>query len=297
MFSRFSHSSHSFSLVILCFAKFLFDVGGIPGKDYRDMKNSTKTVVISLLVLLSGSFLLNAEEAVSEAHNLAPFSEEIFVSGAPLSPDVLGNISQARDLHADHRFFFEFDVDYFKDVPAFNRAIFGAAFDCGEEICDPEVAIEKFISGKAYESDEPAETAGEYSFFVSTKAAPVVGNRVSVLVSRYEDTGGAHGNSVFSCLNFDLAGKKRIFLKDVFKEERIPALEKLLREHDPRREDAEFSYSTEKDEIPLPPRATENFLILPDGILFVYSPYELDCYAAGTILIHVPVTELRDLLR
>ncbi len=261
------------------------------------MKKPTKTIVIPLLALFSTSFLLNAEEAVSEAHNLAPFSEEIFASGAVLSPDVLGNISQTRDSHADHHFFFEFDVDYFKDVPAFNRAIFNAAFGCGEKICDPEVAIEKFISETERELNEPAETAGEYSFFVSTKAAPVVGNRVSVLVSRYEDTGGAHGNSVFSCLNFDLAGKKRIFLKDVFKEESIPALEKLLREHDPRREDAEFSYSSEKDEIPLPPRATENFLILPDEILFVYSPYELDCYAAGTILIHVSVAELRDFFK
>ncbi|MBP3301748.1 MAG: DUF3298 domain-containing protein [Opitutales bacterium] len=261
------------------------------------MKNSTKSVVISSLSILSASFFLNAEDVVSEAHDLAPFSEEIFVSGATLSPDVLGNISEARDFHAAHHFSFEFDVDYFKGVPAFNRAIFDAAFDCDEKICDPEVAIEKFISGKAIELDEAAEIADEYSFFVSAKAAPVVGNRVSVLVSRYEDTGGAHGNSIFFCLNFDLAGKKRIFLKDVFKEESIPALEKLLREHDPRREDAEFSYSPEKGEIPLPPRATENFLILPDEILFVYSPYELDCYAAGTILIHVPVAELRDLLK
>lgn len=261
------------------------------------MKKTTGTVVSSLLALLSGSFLLNAEEEISEAHNLAPFSEEIFVSGAELSPDILGNISQARAFHGDHHFFFEFDVDYFKDVPAFNRAIFDAAFGCGEKICDPEVAVEKFISATVRELDKPTETAGEYSFFVSTKAAPVIGNRVSVLVSRYEDTGGAHGNSVFSCLNFDLAEKKRIFLKDVFKEESIPALEKLLREHDPRREDAEFFYSVEKGEIPLPPRATENFLMLPDEILFVYSPYELDCYAAGTILIHVPVAELRELLK
>lgn len=36
------------------------------------------------------------------------------------------------------------------------------------------------------------------------------------------------------------------------------------------------------------PAITENFYLTPDGIHFIYSPYEIDCFAAGTTEIFVP---------
>lgn len=258
---------------------------------------STPSVLLASCTLLFGANFSNAAEEAPTTCNLSPFSEEIISAGRMLPPEISGNFSKNLNLRGKADFSFRFDIDYFRDIPALTRIILSSALNYGEKTSIPEIAVEKFIANTMRELDTSAKTGGELSFLISAKAAAPCGNRVSVLISRYEDSGGAHGNSVFSCVNFNLAEKKQIFLKDIFKEECISDLEKLLRANDPRREDAGFSYSTVDGEIPLPPCATENFLMLPDGFLFIYSPYELDCYAAGAIRIFVPASELRPLLK
>lgn len=261
------------------------------------MKNQPSSFLFYTAALFSGIFPLNAGEPGSAPRSLAPFSEEVLISGTMLPADGLGNLKEERTRPAGTKLNFKFDIDYFKDVPAFNRALLESAFRTDGNTSDPFTAIENFILSTEKAHAEPSGIAGEYSFFVSIKAAPQVGNTVSVLVSRYEDTGGAHGNNTFSCATFDLSEKKQIFLKDIFEESARPLLKNLLRKNDPRRKSAGFSYAEGDGEIPLSPYATENFLMLPDGIMFIYPPYELDCYAAGTIRIFIPAAEIRALLK
>ena len=268
------------------------------------MKN--KVLALILAATLFGSLTSVAENIPMTTVNLAPFSLPVTVaaSAQALPAGIFGNINSQRITLSNKTFRFRFDLDYFEQNPELNRAIWDAAFAQYEQtshlagaLSDPNDAIAKFTASIEHTFNVPDNIAGEFAFFISAKFAPLTGNKASALISRYEDCGGAHGYNAYACLNFDLSKKKQIFFKDVFKADCNEDLEKILREHDPRRKDTEFSYSEGKDEIPAPPKPTENFLILPDGFLFVYSPYELDCYAAGAIMIFVPLTELRDLLK
>ena len=42
---------------------------------------------------------------------------------------------------------------------------------------------------------------------------------------------------------------------------------------------------------------SDNFKVTEDGITFIYNPYEIAAYAAGTIRITIPWDELQDILR
>lgn len=268
------------------------------------MKNKVLALILASTFL--GPLTPAAENTPVATVNLAPFSAPVTVaSAAQASPSgIFGNINSQRITLSNKTFRFRFDLDYFEQLPELNRVIWDASFAQYEptshlsgELSDPNDAIAKFTTSIERTFNVPDSIVGEFAFFISAKFAPITGDKVSALISCYEDCGGAHGYNAYTCLNFDLSEKKQIFFKDIFKDGCNDALEKILREHDPRSKDADFSYSEEKGEIPIPPQATENFLILPDGFLFIYSPYELDCYAAGAIMIFVPAAELRDLLK
>ena len=76
-------------------------------------------------------------------------------------------------------------------------------------------------------------------------------------------------------------------------------MRKALEKNDPRRGSADFPREESDGGSPFPskPEPTENFLVLRDGLLFVYNHYDIDCYAAGIIVIFVPYTEISEALR
>ncbi|CAH0999447.1 hypothetical protein LEM8419_00747 [Neolewinella maritima] len=103
-------------------------------------------------------------------------------------------------------------------------------------------------------------------------------------------SGGAHGMYYTVLLTVATDPVRHLRLTDVFKPGTEAALSKLLTA---RTKAPGVAYTTFEDTIP----ATENFALLPDGMRFLYPPYEIGPYAAGEIAIELPYDELRPLLR
>ena len=188
------------------------------------------------------------------------------------------------------------DLDYFLEAPsALNDAVADAALfrfsprpSSVPAGTPPAEAAEKFAALRLAEAEKSATGFPAY-FFASARILDPVGEFASVAVVAHEFLGGAHGVTVCPCLSFDLAAGTRIALADVFKKGFEAPLAALLASRDPRDD------RPSRDFFPAP-FATENFLICADGLRFVYSPYEIDCYAAGVIVIFVPYAELSALL-
>ena len=192
---------------------------------------------------------------------------------------------------------FDCDLDYFLEAPsALNDAVADAALfrfsprpPSVPAGTPPALAAEKFAELRLAEAEKAATGFPAY-FSASARILEPVGDFASVAVVAHEFVGGAHGVTVCPCLSFDLAAGTRIALADVFKKDFERPLETLLAAHDSRE-------GRRPDGVFPDPFATENFLICADGLRFVYSPYEIDCYAAGVIVIFVPYAELSALLR
>ena len=136
---------------------------------------------------------------------------------------------------------------------------------------------------------------GEFSGEVSGIPACKNGNRViNYTITDYSYAGGAHGMNTETCLVFSLETGDRLGLEDIFREGSMTALPALLMKHVPEAfgnpSDADYLLVTE---IPV----TENFSMSDSGITFIYNPYEIAAYAAGTIRITIPWEELQDICR
>lgn len=94
--------------------------------------------------------------------------------------------------------------------------------------------------------------------------------------------GGCHPLQYCTCTNYDLYSGKRISLLDLF--QNLRHIDAIVNE----RLEQGGHYLI---------GVTENFLLLPKGIQFIYNQYEADCYAEGTVRITVPLSEFRGLLK
>lgn len=117
---------------------------------------------------------------------------------------------------------------------------------------------------------------------------------INYTITDYSYTGGAHGMNTETCLVFNTKTGKQVLLEDIFATDGMAALPALLMKHVPEAfgnpSDADYLLVTE---IPV----TENFSMSDSGITFIYNPYEIAAYAAGTIRITIPWEELQDICR
>ncbi|QTN38416.1 DUF3298 domain-containing protein [Cryomorphaceae bacterium] len=113
-----------------------------------------------------------------------------------------------------------------------------------------------------------------------------------------EYSGGAHGRHETHYYNFDVATGDTLLLDDLIKPGAREAVEALVDFHYREQQgiDAEASLIDEAGlnvaSIPL----TENFALDEKGIRFFYNPYEIAAYAAGAIMVDVPMTDLANYL-
>ena len=133
--------------------------------------------------------------------------------------------------------------------------------------------------------DDPAELASVQSMNWESEAdyKIICSNKefVSFKIESYSYTGGAHGMTVTivgtvrngKVLKLaDLPGNMQaLWRKAVVKYFKARSFETLVKERDV-----------------FKPYITENFYLDKNGIHFIYDPYEIDCFAAGTIDIFVP---------
>lgn len=125
-------------------------------------------------------------------------------------------------------------------------------------------------------------------------------DQVLTLERDYSDySGGAHGRHETHYYNFDVATGDTLLLDDLIKPGAMEALAALVDFHYREQEGLPAEASLAKDgklnveSIPL----TENFALDEKGIRFFYNPYEIAAYAAGPIIIEVPMVDLQPYLK
>ena len=110
---------------------------------------------------------------------------------------------------------------------------------------------------------------------------------VSFKIHEWSYTGGAHGRTQTTFCT--LKGVKRLKLADLY---RLPRekkqLENLWKAAIARHFKKTFEERLKEAGEVFKPLMTENFYLDDKGIHFIYDPYDIDCYAAGTIDIFVP---------
>lgn len=115
-------------------------------------------------------------------------------------------------------------------------------------------------------------------------AVKVMNNRVLIhMMQGFYDWGGVHGVEPFSVGNYDLCKGEKITLTMLFAENTESELSELIK--------------NELDDYPYNNHLiTENFILLPKGILFVYKPYDIASYAMGTIGVPLSYKKIKHLL-
>ncbi len=111
--------------------------------------------------------------------------------------------------------------------------------------------------------------------------------------------GGAHPNSSFSYLNYDRQSKAVLTLDSVLKPNTFSKLETIAEQIFRKNEGLSPSqsladaYFFDKDIFHL----NSNFTLTSTGIEFLYNPYEIKPYAAGTTRLLVPYTAIKDIIK
>lgn len=111
-------------------------------------------------------------------------------------------------------------------------------------------------------------------------------NLLSILMSSYIFTGGAHGSTAVESFNYDLKDKKRIYLTDILQ---TPSQLKKVQHY-------VFTYAKARPEIFYPDLKKEDihlnentaFFFTDDGIALVFQQYDIAPYVSGNQVIKIP---------
>ncbi len=123
---------------------------------------------------------------------------------------------------------------------------------------------------------------------------------LSLLKTLYSYTGGAHGSTSLTYLNFNLRSGAEIKLEDIFKDDYKTALDKLgekpFRDYYNLKpgedfEKAGFWFIDNKFSV------NDNFGFNPEGIVFQYNQYEVAPYALGAASITIPYKKLKEIIK
>ena len=119
------------------------------------------------------------------------------------------------------------------------------------------------------------------------------GEIISLQMTQYSDTEGAHPNTAHFTYNFGFVGSgaKLLTLRDLFKPgtQALAIVSKIviakLKEKD-------ASWIQDGTEKALDAKQGDEFVIKPDRLTYIFSPYEMGSYAEGTYEIDVPFATL-----
>lgn len=114
-------------------------------------------------------------------------------------------------------------------------------------------------------------------------------------ITRASYTGGAHGSYDTEYHTYSLASGCELSTADLFTEEQIARLdtlilEKLCMKYGARNREELAGQGFFPEEI----GTTENFRIAADTITFCYNPYDIGCYALGTVEVPIGFREITD---
>jgi hypothetical protein len=129
---------------------------------------------------------------------------------------------------------------------------------------------------------------------------PVYFDKNLMVLSRfmYDYTGGAHGNYGSYYSVYDLNTSKKLVLADVITVEGIKNMPAILEKNYRLQNNVPDTQSLSEygllvDTI----YANENFALTPGCLMFNYTPYEIGPYAAGEVIIYIPVNQVEKYLK
>ncbi len=120
---------------------------------------------------------------------------------------------------------------------------------------------------------------------------------ISLNISKYAYTGGAHGMLQNTIVNIDKKSGEILTLKDLISEDSEKKLSEIITDYVAKNKGLDETTSLKKAGFfnkTLPPAS--NFAVTPYGLFFVYNPYEIAPYSMGIITVFIPEKELDDIL-
>ncbi len=169
---------------------------------------------------------------------------------------------------------------------------------------DLNARMESFIEDYRNEIEADSEIYKDYKpIYENNEFTSITFNSDNILsleISEYLYTGGAHGNSSFALYSFNLENGEQINPDDIFmvdyKKELNKIGEKIFREHyqaDPSQSLYDQGFFGFENGFAL----NENFDLYKGGIKFQFNPYEAGAYVLGAPEVFIPWSELRDIIR
>lgn len=146
--------------------------------------------------------------------------------------------------------------------------------------------------------DKEQFSHGDYELMVKSDIE-VFDCTLSYIITGYQFTGGAHGMSWVKGLNYSLETGQLLTLDDFFSPEqkaKLPAALTRLLCWQLGMADADPARLSEMGYYPENIKPTENFFVTSTGITFLFTPYEIGCYAVGMPRIELPYSSIDSLL-
>lgn len=196
--------------------------------------------------------------------------------------------------HVEYRFASIRNAAKSPALEVIEQANIGYFFQLEEFSGSAAEAVEASISDirTNYLPDGAGPTGAEYEISAESEGS-TVDSLLCFVITRAGYTGGAHGMYGTECHTYSLADGFELSLADLFSEEELQQIDRLIREK------IAEQYQAATDEeltragfFPEYIAPTENFLLTPEGITFYYNPYEIGCYALGGIEVTISKEEL-----
>lgn len=145
------------------------------------------------------------------------------------------------------------------------------------------------------EASDPAfpQQALNWSDYIYGTIGEKYGDILPYTMTKYVYTGGAHGMTSQTALNFDMKTGTLLTEGDFFKEDYTEDLSALLTRHLPESLDQPADTSALFTTTIGP---NGNFLVSGKGVTYIYNQYEIAPYAMGAISVTVPWDELEGLV-
>ncbi len=145
-------------------------------------------------------------------------------------------------------------------------------------------------------TEKPRAPWDHQSFVTLTMNSPTL---VSGMATHYEYTGGAHPNTTYTCMTWGIKNGKaqRLRLTDLCKPNSNPQAQlqavifgKLVK-------NPQAMWIQEGTVSEMSAAQFDSFVVRPDGLEYVFAPYEMGPYAAGTVLCKLKWSEIPGLDR
>jgi len=141
-----------------------------------------------------------------------------------------------------------------------------------------------------------AVLTNHWTIEINGEQASATQNTMTIILSQYAYTGGAHPNSFETYLNFNKETGQLIQIEDFVADKKLllTVVEQQFREAYDLTADQDLTTAgLFENQLVLP----QNFAITKEGLLLFYNTYEIAPYAAGPYTVRIPWTRLEDVLK